>query len=251
MINDENVSVIISYCSLERRFIEPLLREVSKFADEIILTTYDRLIVGDREPIEELTFLAGFSECETGLLVLPAMDLSDPKYFHNHLRHEGFKYSRFSWLLFLDGDEIPDGDNFRALFDSGLLREFDAVSFACYWYFRSAKFRAKTLETCALLCRREIINPQVMYTSYERRIFEILPGIKFVGGMCLSKGPILHHYSWVRTKEEMLKKVAWGHQRDKDWRALIEKEFSSQFQGIDFVHGYSYDTVTDIFNIGL
>ena len=62
--------------------------------------------------------------------------------------------------------------------------------------------------------------------------------------------PFVHHYSWVRTKEEMLKKVEnWGHKHDKNWTSLIEEEFSRPFNGTDFVHGYSYNIVENKFNI--
>ena len=62
--------------------------------------------------------------------------------------------------------------------------------------------------------------------------------------------PLIHHYSWVRTKEEMLKKVLnWGHKNDKNWSDLIEEEFSRPFNGTDFVHGYNYNIVENKFNI--
>jgi hypothetical protein len=41
----------------------------------------------------------------------------------------------------------------------------------------------------------------------------------------------------------MLKKIHWGHQGGKNWEYLIEKEFSGEFTGTDFVHEYEYDIV--------
>jgi hypothetical protein len=56
--------------------------------------------------------------------------------------------------------------------------------------------------------------------------------------------PMIHHYSWVRTKEQMLQKVkAWGHNADKDWVSLIEEEFSRPFNGKCFVNNYSYEVL--------
>jgi hypothetical protein len=63
--------------------------------------------------------------------------------------------------------------------------------------------------------------------------------------------PLVHHYSWVRTREQMLRKVrAWGHNRDRDWEKLVAEHFARpeserigpRFR--DFIHGYSYETVT-------
>ena len=61
---------------------------------------------------------------------------------------------------------------------------------------------------------------------------------------------MFHHFSWVRTKEEMLKKVrSWGHKGDRNWIELVEKEFSTDFQKTDFIHGYQYKIVEPLFNI--
>lgn len=60
----------------------------------------------------------------------------------------------------------------------------------------------------------------------------------------------MNHFSWVRSKQEMLLKVKnWGHNNDRDWLSLIEEEFSRDFNGIDFVHGYSYTLVDNTFNL--
>jgi hypothetical protein len=61
---------------------------------------------------------------------------------------------------------------------------------------------------------------------------------------------MFHHFSWVRTKEEMLTKVrSWAHRNDCNWTDLVEQEFTHEFTGRDFVHGYSYRTVPNVFDI--
>ena len=63
---------------------------------------------------------------------------------------------------------------------------------------------------------------------------------------------IMHHFSWVRTKEQMLKKVkSWAHQGDKQWVSLIEEEFKYSFKGRDFVHNYKFIDVENIFKIDI
>jgi hypothetical protein len=66
-----------------------------------------------------------------------------------------------------------------------------------------------------------------------------------------SQDPFVHHYSWVRTEEEMMNKVSnWAHAKDRpNWRDLVKEEFSRNFNGTDFVHGYSYKLVENIFGI--
>ena len=48
----------------------------------------------------------------------------------------------------------------------------------------------------------------------------------------------------------MLKKVHnWGHKHDKPWKELVEKEFEKEFDGTDFIHGYTYTIVENKFNL--
>lgn len=50
--------------------------------------------------------------------------------------------------------------------------------------------------------------------------------------------PMFHHFSWVRTKKEMLKKVkTWSHCNDRNWEKIVNKEFSRSFNGKEFVKG--------------
>jgi len=61
-----------------------------------------------------------------------------------------------------------------------------------------------------------------------------------------------HHYSWARTKEQMLTKVKnWGHRKQRNWQELVENEFSHEFNGKDFIHGYNYSRVPNLFDIKL
>ena len=61
---------------------------------------------------------------------------------------------------------------------------------------------------------------------------------------------ISNHFSWVRTKDQMLTKVkSWGHNKDKNWIDLVNEEFSRDFNGTDFVHAYSYNIVENRFNV--
>jgi hypothetical protein len=70
--------------------------------------------------------------------------------------------------------------------------------------------------------------------------------------MGLDHLPLFHHFSWVRTEQEMLKKVkSWGHKKDRNWEQLVINEFSKPFQGTDFVHGYSFREVLAPFSISL
>lgn len=48
----------------------------------------------------------------------------------------------------------------------------------------------------------------------------------------------------------MIRKVkSWSHNLDRDWVTLVEKEFEHDFNGTDFIHGYSFKEVKNNFNM--
>lgn len=247
-----NVSVIVSYCSLDKRFIKPLLNQLLIFSDDIVLACFDKLLNGTHEELGDLDDVRKLSPEKIKTLCLPFVQGNKSRHYHNLARWEGVKYTKHDRILFLDADEIPEGGVFKSILDSNALEKFDAVDFACHWYFRSATNQAKQKEQCGLLIKRDLIKEEHMFTEHERWSYRHVRGLKYAPMVSTPQGPILHHYSWTRTKEEMLTKVsAWGHMNDKDWKSLIEKEFTHDFNGSDFVHGYSYNIVPDHFNIGI
>lgn len=151
----------------------------------------------------------------------------------------------------MDTDEILS-DEFIPWFES--IKDTDSSYwFTCYWYFREAVNQATHLEGAGLLTKRSMCTWDLDSQQERQQLFGKLPN--FINGdhtriISATGKPLMHHYSWVRTKEEMLGKVrSWGHASDKDWEALIEEEFSRNFNGTDFVHGYQYTNVNNIFNL--
>lgn len=246
------ISVIVSYCSLDRRFIEPLLKQLILFCDDIVVVYFDKLLNGISENLQEIHQFLDIDRKKIRGLKLKHSNDKSSRYFHNLARWEAQKITKYDQLLFLDADEIPDGKVFNQLLQNSTFKDIDAADFKCYWYFRSAKYRAVQTENCGLFIKRKFITEKLMFTEMERWSYRAVPNIKYAQLVELSTGPFLHHFSWVRTKDEMLKKVsAWGHRHDRDWSQQIEEEFSREFNGRDFVHGYSYTLVEDDLLIGL
>ena len=248
------ITSILQYSTIDYRFLKCNLDQLSKFCDEIIVPICTHFFNGQAEDQAKLQDSCNIINSYTNARVI-MFDWNDPskspRYYHNLSRKLGTDEAKNEWLLFVDTDEILS-DEFIPWFET--IKGKDASYwFTCYWYFRNATNQATRVEGAGLLTRKQYCNWELDSEHERQQLFYRLPN--FTNGhdypvVSLTGQPMMHHFSWVRTKEEMLTKVKnWGHASDKDWIVGIEEEFSRDFNGTDFVHGYSYNIVENIFNI--
>jgi hypothetical protein len=259
------LSIVINYCSNEEAFIVPLLQQCSLIQHAQIIVSvgshlYDMtpensnhiLSLKEQFPHIQFVWYTVDQPCP------PSTLLQRPNAFwHNIARITGFQESNQPWILFLDADEIPDGPLLHEWIQYTLpnLPTEYAYKLANYWYFREPIYQATVIEDSPVLIHRSrITHPiQQLMTDNERDGIVDATHTQCIRHVVNTERiPMIHHFSWVRTPESMKQKVkAWGHKHDLDWEYLIDKEFSQPFSGKDFVHGYSYKTVTNSFDIQL
>jgi hypothetical protein len=248
------ITAILQYSTIDYRFLKCNLDQLSKFCDEIIVPICTHFFNGQPEDETKLQQSKDIINSYPNTQVL-MFDWDDPnkspRYYHNLSRKLGTDIAKNNWLLFVDTDEILS-DEFMPWFDT-IKNTNNSYWFTCHWYFRSATNQATRVEGAGLLTKKQYCN-WILDSEHERQqLFHRLPN--FTNGhdypvVSLSGRPMMHHFSWVRSKEEMLTKVKnWGHASDKNWIALIEEEFNRDFNGTDFVHGYNYNVVENIFNL--
>ena len=246
------LATIVNFCTNEARFIDRCLAEAQKFSSQIIVPVCDHFFDGQAEDMQLLQeIIARHPEVQ---FVGFAFETSPrpPWYWPSLARVVGLRHldTDIESVLFLDADEIVDGIAMHQWLSQGQYRHCSALSLANYWYFRESHFQADVLEDSAILIQRSEISEEAIMDPMERiSIYEQAQGPKqrFCKG---HQGQVMvHHYSWVRSKAEMLRKVqAWSHREDRDWIALVEAEFEQDFSGTDFVHGYHFKTVPAFFS---
>lgn len=244
------ISTVISFSSLEAKFFPSLIREVGKFSQDIIIVAYDHFFDGSEENLAIIDDLI-FKYPQLKWNVCKWSPDFESKHWHNNARWTGVTQAQHTSILFLDGDEIPDGDLMRQFLETESLDEYLMFIFSCYWYFRDSTNQATTKECCGLLVTDiSQLTKEMFFTRYERWMYMPFPYLK-TKLYCEMNGQIIfHHFSWVRTKDEMLTKVrSWAHRGDRPWSQLVEEEFRHDFNGQDFVHRYSYNKVLNTFNI--
>jgi hypothetical protein len=255
------IAAVISFCTNDYRFLHPCIQGIKPCVSQIIVPVSDHFYDGTKENLALLSRAYNqHPECEFvqfsydpktpyGYTTKRQGDLDWPRYWHSTARMIGYHFLRkdIDYALFIDVDEIYDGKAFKQFLQEFDYSSFDALRFRCYSYFREAHFRAKESCVSGLMVRKEALNQELLLDIDERMgTFKAIQGKKII----VDDPVMIHHYSWVRTKEEMLRKVScWAHFWEKDWKSLIEKEFSGPFQGKDFTTDMEYIQVDPLVNL--
>lgn len=240
------IATLINFSTNERAFLKPCVQQAAAFSSQILVSACDHFFDGVPENKKLLrNIYAQFPECQ-----FIEYEFQGPysqhsaNFWHNLGRLLGFYHveEQIDYILFLDVDEIVDGAKFLEWLTNFPLRNYEALQLACYWYFRKEHYQSKVWEETPLLIKKDALTHELLMHPFERGgTFFKMEGNKapFIKGK--DDLPMVHHYSWVRSKDEMLRKVAsWGHSGERDWVSLIEEEFSRPFKGKDFIHGYDF-----------
>lgn len=258
------IATIINFCSNESRFIKASLEQAKLFSRQVIVPVCDHFFDGTPENRDLLDLVyAAFPDC---LFIeypfvpekIPRKTFKkiDPAHFwHSMSRLVGtlFLNEEIETVLFLDADEVPDGLRFTEWLDSSDYMAHTTLKLSNYWYFRDPRNQAIETEDSVVLAQKRALESDIILHEDERdAIYNLLPGPKRRRVTDAHGEPMFHHYSWVRTKEEMLQKVrAWGHKGDRNWEQLVHEEFESPFRGKDFIHQYQFRIVEPAFDVGL
>lgn len=258
----QKVSVVINYCSNEKAFINACIEQCAKFASEILVSYGSKLYSGldeDYAHIGQLQqqypfvkFVQYRVDTSIDLKIQKGVVNRPHAYWHNLARWAGVHTLTLKeWVLFLDVDEIPDGERFLFWLQTHSLSPDCTYKLANYWYFKKPTFQAKTWEDTAVLAHANLLNESAVFGDAERdQIFSISSSHKYRYVLGNDFKPLIHHYSWVRTPEQMLFKLKnWGHQTDfKNHEQMVGHVFKDDNVN-DIVHNYQYTKVHDFFNI--
>jgi len=249
-----NIGAVVSFSANEYKFLAPCLKELHRFCDQIVVSYGDHLYDGTPENLELI------QKAKSEHRDLQFIEFAYDGRFKNlgtmfwggFQRAVGLEALRASmeYVLLIDVDEIIESRLFMRLLRESNYRNYNFLSLVSFWYFGSTSMQATQLEEGPIMVKRAVLQPGWLVTPADRGILKaIIPDPK-LSTVTYGDKPMVHHYSWVRSKEEMLQKVkSWGHNKDRDWTKLVEEHFArpeSEQSGegfSDFVHGYSYTKV--------
>lgn len=260
---DHNIATIVLATTDDMQFLYKLVDQSLFFSSQVILSFGSHFY--NNEPENEIlisTFKEFYISNEKVSIVrynipedyTPNTNVSDNNYWHCHGRWEAIKNLKetIEYVLLLDADEIPEGQKFLNWLNTKEYFNYDCMKLANYWYFRQVIFRAKNVIEDSIVfikkCHANNIH-LTMQTGERSSTYDLCKGNKMRNIMYNGK-PIFHHYSWVRTYKQMLRKVkSWGHKGDKDYTSLVNEEFNHRFNGSEKIIGHKYEIAQDIFDI--
>lgn len=215
---------VISYCSYQKAFIRPLIKEFKKFVTgEIVVVSFDKFFDGKKdEPLKS------FGEIDLRLKFEPG---HESRYYHNLQRKAGFDVlqGEYDAVYFADCDEIPIGELMKAWQENQCELNTD-YRFASNWYYRDVCYQAtEAIDSLALVSMKSLLNDCIWYNDNEREGFAEYKSWRRLTRNWEGK-VMVDHYGWAGTKEMLLRKVqSWGHNEDRDWVAMVNEEFKQGF----------------------
>ena len=243
------IGTIINFCSNDYPFLRHCIDAVKPFSSQIVIPVCDHFFDGKKE--ERSTLNAIYAENPDVQFIEfpfdPGRTLYGARpnvYWHNLARMIArfFLKEEIAYALFLDCDEIAESARVLQWLQQFPYHDYETLLFLNYWYFREPSLQAATWESSPLLVKKQLLDHALLMHEKERLgIYLRIQGPKVDRQGGLDGKPLFHHYSWVRTKEQLLRKVvSWGHNRDTNWESKVQEEFSRPFNGTDFVHGYEF-----------
>jgi hypothetical protein len=258
-----SVSVVINYCSNENIFLRAVLTECQKFSNDIVVAYGSHLYDGTKEDADHiLQYTKEFPDIN---FVEYNVDVSlenkdragvnnrPTAYWHNLARWTGIQSTKNKgWVFLIDCDEIPEGDRLSLFLKSVLLDETKCYKFANYWYFKDTTNQATTFEDSVLCIHAKYTTRETIFGDWERDHTANSSGLQ-LQRMVMSDRPLFHHYSWVRSKENLIHKItSWGHSNDIFKNANVDSLINFIYGDDnvnDIVHGYNYIKVEPKFGI--
>lgn len=246
------IATIISYCTHDYRFIGKCIEEAKKFSDQILIPVCDRFYNGTLEnrfllertysehrDCQFVEFSYDANQLYTPYLSYTKKDAEWANLWHATARYIGFLHidPLVEYILFLDCDEIVEGERFASWLQTQEHEKFNAMRLGCYYYILRCNWRATLQQELTLLARKKAFHSFHFIQPGER--YALFQSIVNPKACTIMEKPFIHHYSWVRPLEENLHKAAtWGHQKSCDWNTIIHDSFNGkklqEFFGVNF-----------------
>jgi hypothetical protein len=246
-----SLGIVVPYCSNEEDLIDQVLDSLTQVSDNIVVVCMTHFFNGE-EDTKGLEKVQSLVKKGIKAKVMPWKEIpgAPQNFWIKEMRLYGFQaLSNCDWVLFVDSDEVlRQPKNFLTWFDSIKENVDTSYKLCCYWYFLSKRRRSKVIEDSIVLVHRQCLSfGSFRLTTSERENLSASARHQFRNVRDLENQVMFDHYSWVRPKDVLLRKVStWGHRNDRDWLQLVHTAFEQDILTTpDFVHANEYDILDE------
>lgn len=249
----KKITTVINYCTNDHMFLKPCVDAALKVSHKVIVPFCTHFHDGSEQNQELLS--QSVDENQGAEFVQFDYNNKESSRWHcNASRKIGIMLAPddTDYFMFLDTDEIIVPELFNEWWKTQQSNTLVSYKLSNYFYFRDFKYQCKEWQDSIALVQNGIFTQdQFIFHENERSgVFDYVPANMRSRNVTYMGKPFIHHYSWVRSKEAMLKKVScWSHNKDQNWASLVEKEFSEPFRGKDMIFGFEYNTVEPYLDI--
>jgi len=249
-------------------FLDAMVQETLKFSDDVVVSYGLKLYNGQQEDLQLMEYYQSKYPAVRFVCydVDPSLPVSERRgvvqrptaYWHNLARWTAIQSLRNddSWIFVLDADEIPEGEKVKEWLDckGNQLDPSHCYKVGTYWYFKDPIYQSMSYEDSILLIHRSSLTEDNIFGDLERDYTITHSGLKLERMILGLDGlPMWHHFSFVRSKEGIKRKLlSWGHADDLFKNVNVDDIINYMYkddQPNDFVHGYKYKIVENKFGI--
>jgi len=273
-----NLGIVINYCSNEKAFIDSLIRECSRISPYISVAYGDHMYDGTpedttylleniRRKYPHVKYVPYSVDVATDLYKMRGVVQRPTAYWCNLARWKGYRAieeqaasekGTIDWVLFLDADEIPVADMFMdwasrlsSRDEKGytlMLPPTHSFKFANYWYFKNETNQSTVFEDSILMIHTDMITEDSVFHDLERDgILAVAKPQQYRMVKSATGEPMFHHYSWVRGRAGLTKKLkTWAHRDDIFKNTDVEQLIAYIYRNDDandIIHHYTYKKV--------
>lgn len=235
------VTAVVSYSHMERAFLPHVLRECGRFARGVVVVYGDKYTDGTLQPPPDAGVVQDFPDVQFRQYIveppgtrhaLPMLHRQNA-YWMNVARYIGWAVApETDYVLFLDADEVPEGERFAAFLaampSGDAAADAPHLKLANWWYFRYPWLRSPWVEDSVVMVPRASLTADRILCASQERDDLVDPARVRRRVVDQSRTPMFHHYSWVRTREDLYRKVrTWSHKDDADWAAALDRDLAS------------------------
>lgn len=244
-----SLGVVVPYCSNEDDLIDQVLDSLKQVSQNIVVVCMSHFFNGE-EDVQGIEKVQSLVQPGIKAKVIPWKEIpgAPQNFWIKEMRLYGFQaLEACKWVMFVDSDEVLRNPiSFLRWYDTIKENEDTSYKLSNYWYFLSKNRRSKVVEDSIALVPKQCLHfGSFRLTSTERENLAASASLQIRHVKDLDGNVMFDHFSWVRSKEILLRKVgSWGHRYDRDWISLVTTAFQGDILSTpDFVHGYEYDIV--------